>query len=301
MTNPSDLKKLSDNQKKTPIFNAKPQMLVQAIPKSQQPPPPHSPPYVEDRNNSIDEFQNMVVNVHQKDPANQMLESYTNRLEQRLRYIRHKRHSVANHLYPKNEDIIVNSVGSAIDLKEVGSAEQYSNVRDALEKANFQFATIDLKKKRSTLGNRNNSLALTHDPNYKDVAEKFNRPIQSVAFQQYQSDVNNFKNTLEFRQSTQLLNQLVTDTKSLGRNDVSHTDIKTQIEREKAMNVLAATGSSGMRIMSPLSLDHDGQPAFDFLPNTTKNSYLRKNGDVKLNVASSRSIQLLSPQAHTMA
>lgn len=34
MTNPSDLKKLSENQKKTPIFNAKPEMLVQAIPRS---------------------------------------------------------------------------------------------------------------------------------------------------------------------------------------------------------------------------------------------------------------------------
>ena len=72
-----------------------------------------------------------------------------------------------------------------------------------------------------------------------------------MAFQQYQGDHNNFKNTLEFRQSTQLLNQLVTDTKSLGRNDVSHTDIKTQIQREKHMNVLAGTGSSGLRIMSP--------------------------------------------------
>ena len=108
----------------------------------------------------------MVVTVHHKDPSNQMLESYTGRLEQRLRYIRHKRHSVANSLYPKNEDILVNSVGCAIGLQEVGAADQYSNVKNILEKANFQFATLDLKKKRSTLGNRNNSLALTHDPNY---------------------------------------------------------------------------------------------------------------------------------------
>lgn len=46
ISNPSDLKKLSENQKKTPIFNAKPAMLVQAVPQSQQPPPQHSPPYV---------------------------------------------------------------------------------------------------------------------------------------------------------------------------------------------------------------------------------------------------------------
>lgn len=84
----------------------------------------------------------------------------------------------------------------------------------------------------------------------------------------------------------------MTDTKSLGRNDVSHTDIKTQIELEKEMNVnvLAGTGSSAMRIMSPLSTDHDGPHALDYLPHTTKNSYLNKNVAVKLNVASSRSI-----------
>ena len=137
MASPSDLKKLSDNQKATPIFTGRPGMLVQAIPNSQQAPPQHSPPYVSDRNHSIDEFQNMVVNVHHKDPSNQTLETYTSRIEQRLRYIRHKRHSVANSLYPKNEDILVNSVGCAIDLKEVGAAHHYSNVKNILEKANF--------------------------------------------------------------------------------------------------------------------------------------------------------------------
>ena len=67
------------------------------------------------------------------------------------------------------------------------------------------------------------------------------------------------------------------------------------------MNVIAATGSSDLRIMSPQSADYDGYPALDYLPNTTKNSYLNRNVEVKLNVASSRSIQMLSPQAHAMA
>ena len=122
-----------------------------------------------------------------------------------------------------------------------------------------------------------------------------------MAFKQYQGDLSNFKNTLEFRQSTQLLNQLVTDTKSLGRNDVSHTDIQTQIQREKHMDVVEGTRSKDMRIMSPTATDYDAYQAHGYQPHTTKNSYLNRNAEVKLNVASSRSIHLLSPQAHAMA
>jgi hypothetical protein len=62
--------------------------------------PIHNPEFLEQRKESIDTFKQLVVNLHRKSPENQHLQEYTSRIDQRLRFIRHKRHSMAKQAYP---------------------------------------------------------------------------------------------------------------------------------------------------------------------------------------------------------
>jgi hypothetical protein len=85
------MSKLSRVYKKTPVFTTPPMEDGRNLYV-----PIHNPEFLEQRKESIDTFKQMVINVHRKSPQNQHLDEYTNRIEQRLLYIRLKRHSMAN-------------------------------------------------------------------------------------------------------------------------------------------------------------------------------------------------------------
>ena len=80
---------------------------------------------------------------------------------------------MANQFFPKNEDIVMNSIGSALNLDDMPNSQ---TVKNKQKKVNFSFGGRNV---------RTNSLAISEDPKYREISQKIGRPIESKAYENF--------------------------------------------------------------------------------------------------------------------
>lgn len=80
--------------------------------------------------------------------------------------------------YTRNQDIMKNSMGSAVPLREV-SHETHMKKLVKIKKS------LDTKVAGASSKYRKRSFNIFKDPQYKDMRDKFHRTIDSKAYQSY--------------------------------------------------------------------------------------------------------------------
>jgi hypothetical protein len=81
---------------------------------------------------------------------------------------------MAQEHYPSNNDILLQSIGSAITIK---AAEDIAKVDDTIKEAlesTKKALKLNFKK---TQGFRNKSYSVTNDPKYQQIKDKFGKAI----------------------------------------------------------------------------------------------------------------------------
>lgn len=90
--------------------------------------------------------------------SNQHIQEYKDKIAHRLEYLRTKRHSMAHEHYSPNKDILLQSIGSAVNLHEARTDEQ---VKEVLEDRQRAADAIRAHKHF-----RNKSYSVSQDPRY---------------------------------------------------------------------------------------------------------------------------------------
>lgn len=127
---------------------------------------------------------------------------------------------MAHENYSPNKDILLQSIGSAVNLQEASNDEQ---VKVALEDRQ---RAADAARAREYF--RNKSYSVAHDPRYQEIREKFGRSIRSKAYQQFRAQQRTQAedtglppvNVLKYTDATKLQARLVQDSRPLLRDDM---------------------------------------------------------------------------------
>jgi hypothetical protein len=123
---------------------------------------------------------------------------------------------VANKNFPRNEDIFNNSIGSAISP---------TNAPNGLLNLNLTSRNLkNSKKVNFSFSNRSVSM----DPS---IAKLINKPILSTVYENF-ANQEQALNILKHKDSTNLVQHFVKESKHLQRNDVSYTSIADAIEQD---------------------------------------------------------------------
>ena len=140
------------------------------------------------RQNSIKEFQQQLEKNHRSSGPNQHIDEYRAKIAHRLEYLRSKRHSMAHEYFPANNDILMQSVGSAVSLKAV---EQIAKVDADVNESLQEQKSAEKLNERKAHTFRGKSHSVVHDPRYQEIKDKFHKAINSTAYQNFESSQKN--------------------------------------------------------------------------------------------------------------
>lgn len=143
------------------------------------------------------------------------------RIATRLDYLRDTRHLLSKQCFSPNQDILMNSIGSAVNVNEVPQ-----DVKRYLEES----------KKLATRGSKiGNSFKFDQDPQFQALRSKFGRTIDSKAFNDFRIQEKDAPlNVLRCDEATKLLGKLVQDSKNLQRDDLPIEEMAhvVQVQRD---------------------------------------------------------------------
>ena len=86
----------------------------------------HSPSFYNERKSAVEVFRGKVEDTKKKQPHNNSINEYKNKIFERLDYIRHKRRSYATNEHQPGDEMFKNVIGTAVGYKEALTINQSS-------------------------------------------------------------------------------------------------------------------------------------------------------------------------------